>query len=523
MTELPFLAHAHPLALARAGFAVFPCKPRGKEPMVAGGFKAATCDEAQIRDWWTRSPEANIAIATGALSGVLVVDIDGEDGARLLLDLAGRYGALPVTLQVKTCKGAHFYFALPDGCGRVPSSKGDGLDIRADGGYAIAPPSIHPSGARYEWVEGVDECALAPDWLIDFARNRKAVLKAAGRAAKPGALSPRPNGQQRPAGSTVPANGHGVSLGQKLANTSSTTPWSEGEEARLRSALAVIPADDRDIWLKVGFALRDLAQGDSRWAAPGRGLWDDWSRTCPEKFSPPDEEKAWASFDRDYHGPRITVATIYHLAHEAGWSDPSQPLNLASDKAPTIQPRLGVDFSRRLRTDANNALIFVDLFVENLRFVEAWRCWLVWDGTRWREVSDLALLPMARQATEEILKWAVALLAVADREAWIKHAVATQRDARLRAMIGLAKGEARLRIEPDALDADAWLLGCPNGTLDLRTGKLREARREDFITNRSVFLSTPEPIARNGVASSVGRHRATASWSPSFKHTRVTR
>ena len=51
-------------------------------------------------------------------------------------------------------------------------------------------------------------------------------------------------------------------------------------------------------------------------------------------------------------------------------------------------------------------------------------------------------------------------------------------------MIDLAKGEPRARIEPDALDADLWLLGCPNGTLDLRTGKLREARREDFITKQ---------------------------------------
>ena len=72
----------------------------------------------------------------------------------------------------------------------------------------------------------------------------------------------------------------------------------------------------------------------------------------------------------------------------------------------------------------------------------------------------------------------------ADHDAWIKHAFATQRDARLRAMINLAKGEQRARIEPNVLDANAWLLGCPNGTLDLRTGKLREARREDFITKQ---------------------------------------
>jgi Bifunctional DNA primase/polymerase, N-terminal/Primase C terminal 2 (PriCT-2) len=317
-SKRPFLDHA--LALAHAGFAVFPCKPRGKEPMVAGGFKAATCDEAQIRDWWTRWPEANIAIATGAMSGVLVVDVDDAEGALLLIDLTKQFGALPMTLQAKTGKGVHLYFALPDGCGRVPSSKGDGLDIRADGGYVLAPGSIHPSGARYEWVDGIDARAEAPAWLIEFAQDRKAFLKAAGLASKSGALSPRPNGERRPAGSSAPANGHGASLAQKLANVHTPTPWWEGEEARLRSALAVIPADNRDIWLKVGGALHDLVKDDPRWAGPGRALWDDWSKTS-EKFNEKDQAKTWASFARDYGGAHVTVATIYHLAQENGWRD----------------------------------------------------------------------------------------------------------------------------------------------------------------------------------------------------------
>ena len=198
MTEV---ALEYALAYARAGFAVFPCTPRNKEPITKHGFKDATCDEAQIRDWWTSWPEANIAIATGAMSGVLVVDIDDSEGAQLLVDLTKQFGVLPVTLQAKTGKGVHYIFALPDGCGRVPSSARDGLDFRADGGYILAPGSIHPSGTRYEWVEGVDECAEAPDWLIDFARNRKAFLKAAGLAAKTGVVSPRPNRGRRPAGS----------------------------------------------------------------------------------------------------------------------------------------------------------------------------------------------------------------------------------------------------------------------------------------------------------------------------------
>jgi hypothetical protein len=99
-------------------------------------------------------------------------------------------------------------------------------------------------------------------------------------------------------------------------------PWSEIGERRLRSALATIPADDRDIWLKIGFALHDLTAADPRW--PGREMWDEWSKTCPDKFDPAGQDKTWASFDRGYQGPRITVATIFHMAKEAGRTHPTR-------------------------------------------------------------------------------------------------------------------------------------------------------------------------------------------------------
>ncbi len=298
-----------------------------------------------------------------------------------------------------------------------------------------------------------------------------------GRADEgvPAARLRRPNGK----GERLAGEG-GPRPFDEFAPARAPEPWTETGEARLRSALAFIPALDRDTWLKVGFALYDLAAVGPRW--PGREMWDEWSRTCQEKFNPVDQEKTWASFGcRDYDGPRITVATIYHLAKEHGWMDRSSTCFDAS----LVAPKEGIDFSRRLRTDAGNALAFLDLFGDDLKFVEKWRCWIVWDGSRWVEASDIAILPLARRATEEMLKSAIAQPAGnSDRDASIKHAFATQRDARLRAMINLAKGEPRARIEPNVLDANAWLLGCPNGTLDLRTGKLRQARREDFITKQ---------------------------------------
>lgn len=126
--------------------------------------------------------------------------------------------------------------------------------------------------------------------------------------------------------------------------------------------------------------------------------------TCPAKFDAAGQDKAWASFGRDYDGERVGLGTVYRLAKENGWIDPFGPLAAVRDEVALLAPKSGIDFAGYARTDAGNALAFLDLFGENLRFIEKWGCWIVWDGARWREVSDIALLPLARRATEEMIK-----------------------------------------------------------------------------------------------------------------------
>ena len=93
------------------GWAVFPLKPRDKVPLTAHGcLDASRCHE-QVTSWWTRWPDANLGIATGNASGVLVVDVDGADGDAALEE----YGTLGATVEARTGKGRHLYFALPDG------------------------------------------------------------------------------------------------------------------------------------------------------------------------------------------------------------------------------------------------------------------------------------------------------------------------------------------------------------------------------------------------------------------------
>jgi Bifunctional DNA primase/polymerase, N-terminal/Primase C terminal 1 (PriCT-1) len=158
------------LMLARKRLHVFPCLPRDKRPATASGVKAATADLDTIRRWWQQDPQFNIGIATGAPSGIFVLDVDGIDAEVELRKLAP-HGALPATVEAITARGRHVYFKMPNAL-PIRNSVGKlapGLDVRATGGYVLAPPSIHPTGRRYEWsVDCASALAEAPAWLLQI-------------------------------------------------------------------------------------------------------------------------------------------------------------------------------------------------------------------------------------------------------------------------------------------------------------------------------------------------------------------
>lgn len=132
------------------------CSSPGKHPMTASGVKDASADEKQILEWWTRWPNANVAIATGP-SGLLVLDVDpkngGEDGLKQLLRKEGE--GILATLRVKTGSGGlHAYYKRSLPLRNSAGTLGPGLDTRGEGGFVVAPPSQHYSGNEYTWAQG---------------------------------------------------------------------------------------------------------------------------------------------------------------------------------------------------------------------------------------------------------------------------------------------------------------------------------------------------------------------------------
>lgn len=182
------------LALAACGLRVFPVgaatfnvddRSNGKTPLIKGWPQRATTDAATIVGWWgDEYSGANIGIATGAGSGITIVDLDhrpdeGKAGLEQLAALERKHGDLPRTPTSQRGIGGHLYFAYVAG---LPSINGalPGIDVKNDGGYVVAPPSLHRSGARYRWVVELRDQAPPPmpAWLV-------AALTPAAKAAKP--------------------------------------------------------------------------------------------------------------------------------------------------------------------------------------------------------------------------------------------------------------------------------------------------------------------------------------------------
>jgi len=152
------------------------CASVGKHPRCKNGLKDATTNPAAIRQWWKQWPDANIGIATGPESNLLVLDVDGKQGEDSLIKLAREGCTLPDSYVVKTGSGSHLYFRYPSGRDvRNSASKlAPGLDIRGAGGYVVAPPSLHRNGTQYEPLESSVPPVDVPEWLLTFIREAAA-------------------------------------------------------------------------------------------------------------------------------------------------------------------------------------------------------------------------------------------------------------------------------------------------------------------------------------------------------------
>lgn len=177
------------LAYAAAGVPVLPLKPRDKQPIVAGGFKAATTNVFQVTRWWSEFPLANIGVVCGEPSGMWVIDIDPRHGgltslAQLQHDLdritpEGVLSALLSTTrrQLTGGGGVHLFFRRRADLVVTTTTNWagyDGIDVRAEKSYIIVAPSVHPDGGVYQWQNDLPLIPF-PAALVTLAARRRRV------------------------------------------------------------------------------------------------------------------------------------------------------------------------------------------------------------------------------------------------------------------------------------------------------------------------------------------------------------
>jgi hypothetical protein len=163
------------------GWAVFPIDPRTKKPITPHGCKDAKKDPGAIRAWWKKNPNAGIGIATGSISQLIVIDEDidpdkGLDGISEMSRWERENTPLPETVTAITGRGGyHLYFHYEGNDITNRAGLLDGVDVRGEGGYVIAPPSLHPNGTEYTWEYDPNEYDIAPlnDTIKEFVTYRE--------------------------------------------------------------------------------------------------------------------------------------------------------------------------------------------------------------------------------------------------------------------------------------------------------------------------------------------------------------
>lgn len=181
------------LSLARKGFRVFPvyepsakgcsckqgenCSNAGKHPRVSEWQKVATTDEKQIKVWWQKWQAANIGIATGKGSNVIVLDVDANKGGNESFQELFKDSDFPETLTAQTGNGYHLFFQTVGDIDVKNSvvKLGEGLDIRGENGFVVAAPSLHRTGKRYLWMNEIKPCPLPEHLkakLIEIEKQR---------------------------------------------------------------------------------------------------------------------------------------------------------------------------------------------------------------------------------------------------------------------------------------------------------------------------------------------------------------
>ena len=283
---------------SKKGWFVFPT--RGKAPLTTNGLLDATIDPRLIKAWAERWPDAGVAIRTGAASGFFVLDVDPRHGGtESLTELEQKHSPMPSTVEAITGGGGrHLLFRHPGKpIKNTESYPAPGLDIRGDGGYICAAPSLHASGRKYEWEVSsrpdTVQLADAPEWFL--------------------ALLAAPKDDARDGAAPIPELIYEQHRNATLTSLAGSMRRRAASESVILAALleankqCVPPLDDEEVQMIAHSVTR---YDPARQEPDGINLWDT---IVGDRFQgpPPPGDENWDEFAADLE----VGAMIYRLAN----------------------------------------------------------------------------------------------------------------------------------------------------------------------------------------------------------------
>lgn len=417
------------------GWSVIPVRADKKPAFRWKSYQEQRCSFDQLQIWSTQFNPAGWAVVCGAVSGIICLDFDGEAGAITLATL----GLSP---HVRTGSGgAHVYCTHPGVPVSTVNSRSKralaeaypGLDFRGDGGYAIF--TGQNEHGTYQTLRPLAD--LVP--FESLPANLRSWLTVGADAQ----------------------DGPDAAVRRMLAKA-----IRDASGAGRNNAGFWLACQCRDLGLARDRTIQIL-QTDFRDSVNATNL-----KGQPERFT--DAEIAATVAEVWKRPPREPprCGNVWHRGN-----------GIAGNNQPADEPIH--------MTDLGNARRLVDLHGKDLRYCHPWSQWLVWDGCRFRPDDTGEIYRLAQHTVAMMYQDAGRLTDEDKRKALATHAMRSESAGRLEAMISLAQSDYRVAITPDKLDRNPWLLNCPNGTIDLRTGIMRDADRADLITKLTASPCAP--------------------------------
>lgn len=455
---------------------VFPCAPGGKKPACEHGCNDATRDAQRITGWWQHIPNANIGVATGP-SNLVVIDLDGDDGLAAWAELLTQNGMHEMTVSSMTGRGGkHLWFRAPEGVTVRSSTRklGPGLDVRAQGGYVVVPPSV--TEGEYEWIMSPEDVdfALLPQPLVDLLQEQPRLSHDA------------PEDMDLPGGSRVDRwlakaldrirggntrNVTGYWLACQLRDDGMSL--AEATPVMLSYAAAVNAMNGSSHPYETDEARRSLLSAFSR---------DKRAPAAPPDAPPPPDDDLAPPDWTDTEPPEFDVPPEYvepetRPKPAPGVGAPEDPW---AEGCFVIDAEVAQKLTSFPYTDEGNAQRFALLCASRCRHCREFG-WMYWDRTRWLKFADVNAEASAKRVVRTLYA-ACGHIEDDKRKAFLKHAHATGASGRISGMIRLAEPEPTIMTAAPTYDRQTHVLNTLNGTVDLRDGTLRKHDRDDRIT-----------------------------------------